>query len=237
MRKMARPRVFDEGIVLDRAMAVFWRNGYDGASMAALTKAMGINSPSIYVAFGSKRGLFDAVLKRYRERRAEYRNYVLSATTAREVAERLLFGAIDWLVDPKEPLGCLTLQAGMAAAPCNDGIPRALIKYRKATKDALSARFSCAKAQGDLTASANPTALANYLFMVFSGLAVQAAEGLPKAELQESAERALAGWPSNGDKEFLSTSAKTTRRKSTAPGGTRQKVSSRSLRRSGTHKQ
>jgi len=77
---------------------------------------MGITSLSIYVAFGSKRGLFNAVLKRYRERRAMHRDYVIPGNTAREVAERLLFGAIDWLVTPKESQGCLSLQAGLATA-------------------------------------------------------------------------------------------------------------------------
>src|ERR1700761_2011508 len=101
---MARPRVFEEAEVLDRAMEVFWRLGYEGASMAELTKAMGLNSPSIYAAFGSKRGLFDAVLSRYRERRTAHREYLLAGATAREVAERMLFGSIEWLVDPKEPL-------------------------------------------------------------------------------------------------------------------------------------
>src|ERR1700733_7526017 len=103
---MARPRVFEEAEVLDRAMEVFWRHGYEGASMAELTKAMGLNSPSIYAAFGSKRGLFDAVLNRYRERRAAHKEYVLAAATAREVAERFLFGGIEWLVGPTEPRGC-----------------------------------------------------------------------------------------------------------------------------------
>jgi AcrR family transcriptional regulator len=94
-----------------KAASPLWRHGYEGASMAELTKAMGLNSPSIYVAWGSKRGLFDAVLKRYRERRAAHREYVLAGATPREVAERTLFGAIDWLVDPNLPRGCLTIQA------------------------------------------------------------------------------------------------------------------------------
>ena len=50
-------------------MTVFWRQGYEGASLADLTEAMGINSPSLYACFGSKEGLFRAVLERYDERR------------------------------------------------------------------------------------------------------------------------------------------------------------------------
>jgi AcrR family transcriptional regulator len=192
---MARPRVFDETEVLDRAIEVFWRHGYEGASMAELTKAMGLNSPSIYAAWGSKRGLFDAVLNRYRERRAAHREYVLAGATPREIAERMLFGTIDWLVDPNQPLGCLTIQAGLSTGVKNEDVPRALIDHRSGMRELLAKRFMRAQAEGGLPPSADPTALARYLLMVFSGLAVQAAEGMSKAELRDSAERALVGWP------------------------------------------
>jgi AcrR family transcriptional regulator len=193
--EMARPRVFEEAEVLDRAMDVFWRHGYEGASMAELTKAMGLNSPSIYAAFGSKRGLFDAVLNRYRERRAAHRAYLLAGASAREVAERLLFGAIEWLVDPNEPRGCLLIQAGMSTGVNNEEIPRAIINQRSKTRDLLTERLMRAQEDGDLPASADPAALTRYLLMVFNGLALQAAEGMSEAELRESAERALLAWP------------------------------------------
>ncbi|WP_158925047.1 TetR/AcrR family transcriptional regulator [Acidisphaera sp. S103] len=192
---MARPRVFEEANVLDRAMDVFWRHGYEGASMAELTKAMGLNSPSIYVAFGSKRGLFDAVLDRYRERRAVHKQYVLAGATAREVAERFLFGGIEWLVDPREPRGCLLIQAGISTGVNNEDVPRAIINQRNLTTELVTNRLARAHAEGDLPPSADPAALAKYLKMVFNGLAVQAAEGMSKAELRELAERALMGWP------------------------------------------
>ena len=50
---------------------------------------MGINSPSLYACFGSKEGLFRAVLERYDERRKSFMAKVLAAPTAAEVAERL----------------------------------------------------------------------------------------------------------------------------------------------------
>ena len=61
---MGRPRAFDVNEALDRAMKVFWSKGYEGASLAELTRAMKINSPSLYAAFGSNEGLFHAVLDR-----------------------------------------------------------------------------------------------------------------------------------------------------------------------------
>ena len=60
-----RPRAFDEDQALDAAIDVFWRLGYEGASMAELTQAMGINKPSLYAVFGSKEKLFVRALERY----------------------------------------------------------------------------------------------------------------------------------------------------------------------------
>jgi AcrR family transcriptional regulator len=192
---MARPRAFDEDDVLDRAMKVFWRHGYEGASFAELTKAMGMNSPSIYAAFGSKRGLFEAVLQRYRSRRSAHREDVLSAPTARGAAERFLLGSIDLLIAPGEPRGCFTIQAGVTAGAGNDDVPQSLTNYRYASCDALAGRLEQARADGDLLASADPKALARFLFTIYAGLAVQAADGASKAELEASAELALKAWP------------------------------------------
>jgi AcrR family transcriptional regulator len=53
-----RPHAFDPGAALERAMHVFWAKGYEGASLSDLTRAMRINRPSLYAAFGNKEELF-----------------------------------------------------------------------------------------------------------------------------------------------------------------------------------
>ncbi len=60
-----RPRSFDPDKALDAAVCTFWKYGYDGASLDALTAAMGINRPSLYAAFGDKAALFESALRRY----------------------------------------------------------------------------------------------------------------------------------------------------------------------------
>src|SRR5213594_2671193 len=90
-----RPREFDIEKALDRAMEVFWRKGYEGASLPDLTKAMGINRPSMYAAFGNKEALFRRALDRYAQGPAHYVSDALNAPTAREAIERLFFGVID----------------------------------------------------------------------------------------------------------------------------------------------
>ena len=69
---MGRPREFDTDAALEKAMRLFWAKSYEGTSVADLTKALGINRPSLYAAFGDKQSLFRAALERYAAGPARY---------------------------------------------------------------------------------------------------------------------------------------------------------------------
>src|SRR5690348_2788038 len=60
-----RTRQFDVDEALDRALEVFWARGYEGATLPELTRAMGINRPSLYATFGNKEQLFRKAVRRY----------------------------------------------------------------------------------------------------------------------------------------------------------------------------
>ncbi|OUS26865.1 hypothetical protein A9Q99_16755 [Gammaproteobacteria bacterium 45_16_T64] len=66
---MGRNKTFDPDDVLDKAMNLFWQQGYEATSMSQLEKALGINKFSIYNSFGNKHTLFLQALTRYREQR------------------------------------------------------------------------------------------------------------------------------------------------------------------------
>ncbi len=189
-----RPRAFDMTHALDRAMEVFWRKGYEGASLADLTGAMGINSPSLYAAFGNKEGLFRAVLDHYDKTRAGFLNRVLEAETAREAAELFLNGLIDKATNPENPPGCLLIQAGTG---CGDetALSVEVARHRAGAELVLHERFECARSEGDLPRSASAAALARYLVAVANGMCVHAAANASRKELEQTAELALAAWP------------------------------------------
>jgi AcrR family transcriptional regulator len=190
-----RPRNFCTEKALDSAMQVFWRKGYEGASMVDLTEAMSINSPSLYAAFGSKEGLFRAVLERYDARRITFMENLMAAPTAHEVAERFLHGIADFAADTggQNPPGCLLLQSGLS---CGDSvIPDELARHRAEKEAALRGRFERAVRDGDLPSTANPSALARYLSAMANGICIQAASGASTKELHEVAALALAAWP------------------------------------------
>src|SRR6202023_2321022 len=124
-KAVGRPRSFDTGKALDRAVDVFWRKGYEGASLSDLTQAMGINRPSLYAAFGDKEKLFRKVLDRYAEGPASYSSAALQEATSRAVVERLLYGTADVLTSPGSPRGCLLVQGALAP----EANPPSLARY------------------------------------------------------------------------------------------------------------
>ena len=106
-RPTGRPREFNLDLALDRAMDVFWRKGYDGATLLDLTTAMRINRPSLYAAFGDKQALFRKALDRYAAGPAAYVREALAEPTARAVVERLFRETIDHVSNRCNPRGCL----------------------------------------------------------------------------------------------------------------------------------
>ena len=193
--RTGRPRCFCKEEALDKAMTVFWRKGYEGASLSDLTKAMGINPPSLYACFGSKEGLFRAVLERYDQRREMFMSEVLAAPSAAAVAEAYLMGVAAFVADTsgRNPPGCLMVQGGLS---CGDkDIPEMLARHRAEKEAMLRARFEQAKKSGDLSKASDPAALARYLMVMANGICVQAAAGATLKDLREVAVMALANWP------------------------------------------
>ncbi len=193
--RMGRPRSFCTETALDRAMTVFWRNGYEGSSLHDLTEAMGIGAPSLYAAFGSKEGLFRAVLDRYDARRKGFMDGVLAAPTPRAVAQAFLDGVAEFASDTsgRNPPGCLLVQSGLS---CSDQvIPDMLAEHRAEKERALRDRFARDRDDGKLPAGVDPSTLASYLVAMANGMQVQAAAGASAAELRKIAAFALAAMP------------------------------------------
>ena len=192
-----RPRSFDAGKALDRVLDVFWRKGYEGASLSDLTKATGINRPSLYAAFGNKEQLFRKVLDRYAEGPASYSRVALQEPASRRVVERLLYDTADVLTSPGNPRGCLLVQGALACGDGADCVRKELISRRMAGEAALRRRLNRARMDGDLPSEANPASLARYIVTIIQGMSVQAASGATRSELHRVIGIALQSWPSS----------------------------------------
>lgn len=190
-----RPRSFCKDQALDRALEVFWRKGFEGASICDLTEAMGINPPSLYSAFGNKEQLFRQALDRYAEVYAERRREILAAPSAREAMEALLRDAARSLTDKSRPVGCLYVQAIAGASEHAACIREMLKSKREDSEREIRDRLRRAKAEGELPEDVDPAALARYVTTVAQGMSVQAAGGATRKELDRVVDLALGAWP------------------------------------------
>ncbi|NUW37718.1 TetR/AcrR family transcriptional regulator [Nonomuraea sp. SMC257] len=183
-----RPRAFDPDVALDRALEVFWRQGYEGTSLSDLTAAMGVNRPSLYAAFGNKEQLFAKALDRYIDGPGAFATEALTAPTVREVIERLVEGAVELTAGADTPHGCLNVNSVHACGPDSAAAREAAIACRAAGEVALRRRFEEAP---DLPPGLDPGVLARLVHTVTDGIAVQAASGRTREELREVAALAL----------------------------------------------
>ncbi|MFY9351207.1 MAG: TetR/AcrR family transcriptional regulator [Sphingobium sp.] len=191
-----RPREFDPEEALSAALQVFWEKGYEGASLAELTDAMGITKPSLYACFGNKESLFHKALDLYERDKLCYMRSALDAPTARGVAERLLRGTLDIQTAGNDPRACLGVISMVACTTQAESIKADVLSRQASSHQALIERFARAKAEGDLPASVEPMALARYLSAVMQGMGVQASGGATRAQLEQLVETTLAMWPS-----------------------------------------
>jgi AcrR family transcriptional regulator len=191
-----RPREFCVDMALAAALRVFWSKGYEGASMADLTEAMGITKPSLYAAFGNKEQLFVKALDLYEREKMDYVGKALAEPTARKVAEHLLRGALDNQTSSCEPRGCLGVISSVACGEEAESIRQFVLERGASARCALVARMERAKVEGDLPAHVDVEGLTSYLYAILQGMAVQAGAGASREELERLISTSLSMWPS-----------------------------------------
>ncbi|MGY5451856.1 TetR/AcrR family transcriptional regulator [Agarivorans sp. MS3-6] len=189
---IGRPRSFDADKALEMALEVFWQKGYEGASLSDLTQAMGINKPSMYSAFGNKEQLFLQAIELYEKRPQAFFFPALEQPTIYQVVKYMLNGVIENLCDPKQPQGCVIVQGALSCSENASTIKHALQERRAQASLALQQRFERAQQENDLSATANPEALAHYLATILQGLNVHSTNGATRQQLEQVAELAIA---------------------------------------------
>ena len=190
-----RPREFSTEDALTAALRVFWSKGYEGASMSDLTEAMGVTRPSLYAAFGNKGSLFRQALDLYEREKLAYVSAALEAPTARGVAERLLYGALELQTSGQDPKGCLGLINSVACGTEAESIKAEVLKRRASSDGALRERMRRAKAEGDFPPHIGPDAMVAYLTAVLQGLCIQSGADASPEALLSVVETTLAFWP------------------------------------------
>lgn len=193
-RGRGRPRAFDRETALAKATHLFWRKGYEATSISDLTAVIGIGSPSLYAAFGSKEALYVEALRHYQD---TYEGAVWSgfkiATTARAAVEALLMDSANALTGalPGAPNGCMVTLSSIAEHP---GLADMVRMARGVTLERLEARLTRAMTDGEISAGVDLHALARFVQTIQNGMSILARDGADRAELEAVAQVAMTAW-------------------------------------------
>ncbi len=221
MAVRGRPRSFDRDAALARAMHLFWERGYEATSLADLTAAMEINSPSLYAAFGSKEALFREAVGLYAATEgAGSREALAAAPTAKDAVATMLRRAVARFVGSGHPTGCFVVLGALNCSAENDAVRRYLAERRRAVARALRARLARAITEGDLSADTDIDALAAFYVTILNGMSLQARDGATRRTLDRIADCAMAAWGSlaaSPARSRTTSSARAARRRSAKP--------------------
>ncbi|CAA9279952.1 MAG: Transcriptional regulator, AcrR family [uncultured Corynebacteriales bacterium] len=199
MAQRGRPRGFDRDHALRRAMELFWQVGYEGASLTALTTAMGITPPSLYAAFGDKEALFREAVGLYdRTEGAEADRALWTEPTARGAVREMLLANVAASTDPHKPSGCMIVLAAMTGPARGDQVRAFLAESRRTSAEALRRRLDDGRRSGELPPDTDIDTLAGFYVTVLHGLSIQARDGAGRAALAAVVEQAMRAWPAAG---------------------------------------
>lgn len=185
-------RKFNVEEALESATQIFWDSGYEGTSLAQLTKAMGINPPSLYKAFGSKEDLFFAVVDHYN---ATHGSFMSTAFSQEEsgiaLMHRLLREAARHYPSSKYPGGCLVISSAVAVTSANRHVAERLAKMRNDNIDAMAEALKRDQELGKMSMDADARALAAFVGATLQGMSQQARDGAGEEDLLHIANFAI----------------------------------------------
>jgi len=179
-KKTGRPKNFEREDILEAAVNVFWRKGYDGASMKDLTGAMGINGPSLYAEFGDKLGLYHAAIDKYANNDGCAPLVAFEAELdIYEAVEAFMKAAIDYATDHQSGAkGCFLVSCVSTSSGAVEGIDTLLAQAIKDTDIRLAKRFDFEKKQGVLDENFPSLERARLMFDLRQGHVFRARAGL-----------------------------------------------------------
>ncbi len=189
---MARPREFDPDQAVDNALEIFWRRGYKATSVQDLVEATGVQRGSLYAAFGSKAGLFDAAMDRYMAEYSAPRMLENEDRPIREALTELLDALVDTAVTDKSRRGCFITNTAVELTPHDRAVAKKVARNLGDLEDVLTRRLADAQAKGEVRADREPRALARFLVGSVQGLRVMSKVTPDRERLRDIADIVLA---------------------------------------------
>lgn len=187
---MARSKEFDENAVLDKAMKLFWEQGYEKTSMTDLVECMGIHRRSLYDTFGDKHTLFLKAMDRFGEKT----NAALAAGVKRsETAKEALQFIFNFMIDGQEgsPSGCFMVNSAVELAARDADVDSKFMKMFTVAEQQLKEIILWGQRDGEFATGSDAEELAEYLHNVWVGLRVMARTSVDKDKLRRIANTSI----------------------------------------------
>jgi TetR/AcrR family transcriptional regulator, transcriptional repressor for nem operon len=172
--EMARPREFDEEVVLDAAVQCFWSRGYESTSVKDLIERTGITAASLYNAYGDKRSIYRAALDRYVESSIGARIQRCEALPPRTAIVAFFDEILRRSLKDREHKGCLVVNSALEMAPHDPEFRRSIARVLKRIETFFLICVENGQADGSIACSTRPEALAQHLLGVLMGIRVLA---------------------------------------------------------------
>lgn len=189
---MPRQKDFDEAVVLDRAVNLFWDKGFNGASMQEVVDRLGISRSSLYDTFGDKRQLFLKALQRYQQQqggawmaKAEQSNATLPFL--REMFET----AIQEIAKDKQSKGCFMVNTAVELAPHDPVVAQMVDTNRCQMENTIAALIRKGQLNGEISTKRDAVQLSRFFFHVFSSIRLAAKSEVEPDELKDIVEVAF----------------------------------------------
>lgn len=187
-RRPGRPREFDPAEALDRAVEMFWRDGFEGVDVDRIARSVGVTKPSLYRLFGDKASLFLRALQRYGETvGAAPLAAFQSEPHIVDAVQALLEGSVIAGTSETGPKGCLMACVAVVQAAHSPEIRAAITRGLTGLAEMLERRFEQGASNGALPAIPSARARSRLVVDLMQGLLLRARAGVPRDELLEDA--------------------------------------------------
>lgn len=175
---MARQKKYIESEVIEKAMNLFWRNGYETTSVRMLEKEMGINQFSMYASFGNKQGVFIESIKCYQKKaRVELIEKLKNSSNGTNDIKQYFYDFIDFSKELNSSKGCLlTNTINELGEHADKKIVSEILEFATKVRAAFVEKLK-------LDSSKNAELIeqqANYLMVALQGLSVASKMFQPK---------------------------------------------------------
>lgn len=189
---MPRVKTFDEKVVLEQAMELFWKKGYHATSIQDLVNHLGINRASLYDTYGGKEALFKKAFDHYRVTNSTMtKNFLYAEENIRKGFRSLFQMAIQQAAEDAQRKGCFVVNTTTELTPGSTSTSAILKENKDYFENLFHTYLLKGQQSGQLSSTINLKAIANLFFIFYNGMRVTTKVEVNPEELMTSVDELL----------------------------------------------